>query len=368
MDSGGVADIIGDGEQHTEGESARKKLKVEQVSREKDKTPAGNGKGKCSASSLLPVEEKNLFANFTFKRVLRADPSRKMAFLHGQFEKTANEDEEDSADGASKDAVVILEQSAFHLDHVEKMLAAGAKGDLEFQNDVYHNYRVFFPAEFNATKTTIIYPATQSHIEKFGQQPVYIVDESPDDYLNITLPSLQKSKRFDTKWVDNILDHEKETERIVFEDPDKESGFVLLPDLKWDGHNVDSLYLIALPHKRGIHSIRDLTSDHLTMLNKIKNEGTAAITEKYGLPASRIRAFFHYQPTFYHLHIHFTNIHFDAPGRNAEKAHMLTTVISNLQYDDYYKKATIPFVVGEKDPLFALYDHCLKPPANGSTL
>jgi m7GpppX diphosphatase len=89
-----------------------------------------------------------------------------------------------------------------------------------------------------------------------------------------------------------------------------------------------------------------------------------AITEKYGLAASRLRAFLHYQPTFYHLHIHLTNIQFDAPGRNAEKAHMLTSVISNLQYRDYYKNATIPFLVGENDPLFDLYADRLKSRSN----
>ena len=84
----------------------------------------------------------------------------------------------------------------------------------------------------------------------------------------------------------------------------------------------------------------------------------AAVTKKYGLDPSCIRAFLHYQPTFYHLHVHFTNIQFDAPGRNAEKAHMLSTVISNLEISfDYYSKATIPFMIGEKDPLYLALSH-----------
>jgi m7GpppX diphosphatase len=29
----------------------------------------------------------------------------------------------------------------------------------------------------------------------------------------------------------NILDHVKEADRIIYEDPDEESGFVILPDL-----------------------------------------------------------------------------------------------------------------------------------------
>ena len=69
-------------------------------------------------------------------------------------------------------------------------------------------------------------------------------------------------------------------DRIVFEDPDPETGFVLLPDLKWDGKNVSTLYLIVLPHKRGIHSIRNLTAEHLPLLNKIKESATVRFTSE----------------------------------------------------------------------------------------
>ncbi len=36
------------------------------------------------------------------------------------------------------------------------------------------------------------------------------------------------------QWVYNILEKKQESERIVFEDPDPETGFILLPDMKWD--------------------------------------------------------------------------------------------------------------------------------------
>lgn len=41
-------------------------------------------------------------------------------------------------------------------------------------------------------------------------------------------------------WVYNILDHEKEADRIVYEDTDPDSGFVLLPDFK-------VVFLLAMP-------------------------------------------------------------------------------------------------------------------------
>ena len=36
------------------------------------------------------------------------------------------------------------------------------------------------------------------------------------------------------QWVYNILEKKEESERIVFEDPDSKTGFILLPDMKWD--------------------------------------------------------------------------------------------------------------------------------------
>lgn len=39
-----------------------------------------------------------------------------------------------------------------------------------------------------------------------------------------------------------------------------------------------------------------------------------AIMEKYGIPAHKLRIYIHYLPSFYHLHVHFTALSFDAPG------------------------------------------------------
>ena len=40
-----------------------------------------------------------------------------------------------------------------------------------------------------------------------------------------------------------------EVERLLFEDPDPETGFMLHPDLKWDQTHPQSLYCIALCHR-----------------------------------------------------------------------------------------------------------------------
>ena len=95
----------------------------------------------------------------------------------------------------------------------------------------------------------------------------------------VTLPFI-KRENFTVDWVYNILEHKKESERIVYEDLDPESGFVLLPDFKWSCKQVEDLYLIAIVHNRKIKSIRDLNCRHLPLLKKIWEDGTKAIKGK----------------------------------------------------------------------------------------
>ena len=69
------------------------------------------------------------------------------------------------------------------------------------------------------------------------------------------------------------MEHKKESERILFEDTDPQNGFILLPDLKWDGKQVEDLYVTAIIHNRDIKSIRNLNESHLPLLKNILEKG-----------------------------------------------------------------------------------------------
>ena len=83
------------------------------------------------------------------------------------------------------------------------------------------------------------------------------------------------------QWVYNILEKKCEAECIVFEDSNEESGFILIPDMKWDRKDLNSLYLQAIVHKHDIKSIRDLNKSHLPLLKNILEKGTVSFTGKY---------------------------------------------------------------------------------------
>ncbi|NWW99103.1 DCPS diphosphatase, partial [Caloenas nicobarica] len=155
------------------------------------------------------------------------------------------------------------------------------------------------------------------------------------------------------QWVYNILEKKAEVDRIVHENSDPCNGFVLVPDFKWNQNQLDDLYLIALVRRRDLKSLRDLTAEHLPLLRNILREGEEAVTKRFGIAASRLRVYLHYQPSYYHLHVHFTALGYEAPGSGVERAHLLADVIDNLADDPaFYQKRALTFALRADEPLF----------------
>lgn len=77
------------------------------------------------------------------------------------------------------------------------------------------------------------------------------------------------------------------------------------------------------------------------------------ILKEFGIRGDELRVYLHYQPSYYHLHVHFTHINYTAPKTLVGEAHLLQEVIDNIQLaNDYYQKKTISFCVKESSPLW----------------
>ena len=76
----------------------------------------------------------------------------------------------------------------------------------------------------------------------------------------------------------------------------------------------------------------------------------------YKVNPSQLRVFVHYQPTYYHFHVHFTHVEYDAPGSVIGRAHLLQDIIDNIENFDgnYYAKRTLEFTIRDKNKLFTL--------------
>lgn len=113
-----------------------------------------------------------------------------------------------------------------------------------------------------------------------------------------------------------------------------------------------NVYLNAIVVRRDIHSLRDITDEHLPLLEYIYNDGRQIISEKYSIPIKELRVFIHYQPSFYHFHVHFNHIKNSKPGFQCERAHPLSNVIENIRLmPNYYQKVTLEFPLSDISPL-----------------
>lgn len=298
---------------------------------------------KAKMGNVDKFQHLSSFHDFKLRRILSEDARTKFTAVEGAF-----------AD-FSEPAVVVLEKTPFSKENLEFVFTADTKLEETFHNDVYTSYGGRLSAAINGLTVTVICPATQKHVDKYIYKAQHMITETPKLYKEVTEPYIA-AQQLSLQWVYNILEHKKESERILYEDPDPETGFILLPDMKWDTKQTENLYVLAICHKRGLRSLRDLTSEHLPLLRNINEKVNAALALQFGTPSHRLRGYLHYQPSYYHLHMHFSVLGFEAPGTQVERAHLLSTVISNLEaYPHYYQRATVGYTVKEGDGLYTKY-------------
>jgi m7GpppX diphosphatase len=213
---------------------------------------------------MARTEESSLqsFAQFRVEKLLSCPASRKFAAVVGSFQVDG-----ESVDGTK--AVVTLERKPFDPDRVADLLLKSTL-TLDFSNAEYSVYNLATAEEHCGIKCDVIHPATAKHIAKYQEPDLRVLRETPAIYKDVTLPYIEADERGDRiQWVYNILEKKKESERIIFEDPDPANGFILLPDMKWDQSTLTNLYCLAIVNRRDIVSLRCLTSEHLPLLNNI---------------------------------------------------------------------------------------------------
>lgn len=289
----------------------------------------------------------SVLQKFKLVKVLKEDTAKKFVAVEGRI---PSESETGDEDGNNK-AVLLLEKKPFAVDSIEDLLNSG-NTKLTFVNDCYSNYQLSSSKPLHDIKVSLINPATEKHIMKFMAQECFIIHETAEIHKTITLPVIEK-QRLAVEWVYNILDKKAEVDKVVFEDPDPENGFMLVPDMKWNGTEIESLYLVALVHKRSLKCIRDLDQSHLPLLKNILKQCPRIIFEKYGLPPCKLRMYCHYEPSYYHFHVHINNIKFDCPGREFLRAYSLSDIIDNIEMkNNYYQEKTLSILVAENSLLY----------------
>ncbi|UJO21221.1 m7GpppX diphosphatase [Fulvia fulva] len=298
-----------------------------------------------------------LITRFKFQKLLNTDQAGRRLILLGTISNTP--------------ALLLAERGAFSTDNTYlesfSRLMTNIKnlGD----NDIYRWYLANSMAENTIDEPTppdlklnLIWPCTEKHIAKYSFQQMRVVVETGVVYERFVRRYMQLCREEGRlNWVFNILDGRAERENVLFRSKAEreEDDFLLLPDLNWDRSTLGSMHLLALPIRRDIWSVRDLTKSLVPWLRHLRATLTQTVTDLYpGVESDMLKFYVHYQPTYYHFHVHVVHVNLDATGTQAVgKALGLDHVISQLEHMEGGEEAgmhqvDLGYTVGENSELW----------------
>ena len=206
-----------------------------------------------------------------------------------------------------------------------------------------------------------VWPAPERLVQRKRPAEICVVEETAEAYDRVVRP-FAEAQAAKIGWIDAVCALEKERERNLHAC----DAFVVNVDTKWSTHGpfdddratwrgadwTRDLYLLAISKDASLKSMRDLRGpDGAGLCRAMRAALLRCAADVYGVPATKLRVFFHYQPQFYRLHAHCTRAEHTNPGCECDRAHLLTTVAANLDLaPDYYARAPLTYKlrVGEK--------------------
>ncbi len=214
----------------------------------------------------------------------------------------------------------------------------------------------------------LISPASERQIKRsMPSHALCLVEETPQMYNEVVKPYIQSivDGGKSLNWIYNIIEGKKEQERLLV----NTDTFIVNIDTKWRSHpdafatpreewyqhkSVEDLYCLGIFKQRDVATMRDLTVEHVPILKSMKTAGLEMIEKLYGVSQDQIRVFVHYQPQFFHFHVHFTRLQNEI-GAVVERGHLVSDIIQNLEMDgNYYRKRTISYKLKVSSPLYLL--------------
>lgn len=219
------------------------------------------------------------------------------------------------------------------------------------------------PAPPPDLKINLIYPCTQQHVSKYSAQGARVVTETPAIYREHIRPFMREKRDAGRlAWVFNIIEGRTEQEDVIFREhsgrQDDDEGFLLLPDLNWDRKTIASLHLLGLVERRDLWSVRDLARRHVPWLKTMRRKLLESTTMLYPqLDQDQLKLYVHYQPTYYHFHIHVVHVMSEAGATQATgKAMGLDNIIGQLEgmegEDASMQDVSLTYTVGEASELW----------------
>jgi len=198
-----------------------------------------------------------------------------------------------------------------------------------FENDIFEKYKCNLQIEGEViicNQANIITNNYNNNNNKYK-----IIKETYEEYQkNISLINPEKDK-----WIYNIIDGFDEQDSILY----KDHICIIIPSYTWINKNIEQLHILCIPLDKSLRCLRSLEGKHIELLQYLKNQTIKIIKEQYNIDETQLKVFLHYEPSTYHLHIHFINIEHKICDSSVEYCHTLDNIIYNLSIkNDYYQK------------------------------
>ncbi|KAJ3751945.1 scavenger mRNA decapping enzyme [Lentinula raphanica] len=296
--------------------------------------------------------------DFELSELLSEEPDRCRLTLLGTLPSSWNASND--AKGHRLRAIIRVEKNAIPIEHSTSLFQdLIRKVEMMESTDIYTWFSGWMSSEASITKQpqgdvkiNVICPATDVHVRKYTKQESILVQETPELYRRIVEPYIAGFPAERTRWVTEILAGRAEQDEVLY----SSSDFIILPDMKWDLHTTSSLYLIAIARDPALRSLRDLRGNsHIALLETIRQEAYKTVGDKWGIGRGGLRMWIHYQPSYYHFHVHIVNANYELPGMGMAvgQAHLLEDVIALLTVNsNIFDVMTLTYGLGEQHGLY----------------
>ena len=288
-------------------------------------------------------------SNFAVEEMLRFEAGGRLAVVLGTLD--------------GKDCLLEIKQRAALADPraLEDALPKLKLALTNHSGAEYSYYAATDPTTGATYDLEAVWPAPERLVQRKRPAEICVVEETAEAYDRVVRP-FAEAQAAKIGWIDAVCALEKERERNLHAC----DAFVVNVDTKWSTHGpfdadratwrgadwTRDLYLLAISKDASLKSMRDLRGPAGAGLCRAMRAALLrCAADVYGVPATKLRVFFHYQPQFYRLHAHCTRAEHTNPGCECDRAHLLTTVAANLDLaPDYYARAPLTYKlrVGEK--------------------
>lgn len=172
-----------------------------------------------------------------------------------------------------------------------------------------------------------------SNLFKKDKKLLYvIVKETSKDYKKKIKPYIESIYEENTHWIHEIIKGNREKENILYQN----KNYIILKELSMVSPN--RFYILGFPIKK-ITCLRDIKVNDIIYLDEIVTKMKILAKSISNINEENLYIFFHYHPSFYHLHLHCTFIENQTMSNKFLRYYLYDKVRTNILEDNnYYKK------------------------------